>query len=157
MTSGNCAKAVQRAHGEMPTFVIVGSFVPDGAIVGDWVQREGPADSRLSTTSIRPSRWRGSSAASTITCANAKSPATTCTFPSRAAPRSSASSGNTARPRARVLYCSVDPELYYPQFELTGGAWDLGYLGTYSIDRQPTLERVAAANRAGGNAGQRAS
>ena len=41
-------------------------------------------------------------------------------------------------PMARVLYCSVDPELYYP--ERAAKRWDLGYLGTYSDDRQPFLE-----------------
>lgn len=42
--------------------------------------------------------------------------------------------------RARVLYCSVDPEGYFP--ELGPVRWDLGYLGTYSPDRQPTLDRL---------------
>jgi spore maturation protein CgeB len=37
-----------------------------------------------------------------------------------------------------LLYCSVDPELYYPQAAPV--RWDLGYLGTYSADRQPKLE-----------------
>jgi spore maturation protein CgeB len=43
-------------------------------------------------------------------------------------------------PRALPLYCSVEPERY----RNTGAAprWDLGYLGTYSADRQPTLERL---------------
>lgn len=41
--------------------------------------------------------------------------------------------------RARPLYCSVDPELYFP--ENAGKTWDLGYLGTYSADRQPTVAR----------------
>ena len=42
--------------------------------------------------------------------------------------------------RALPLYCSVDGTLYGN----TGEAckWDLGYLGTYSPDRQPTLERL---------------
>jgi spore maturation protein CgeB len=43
-------------------------------------------------------------------------------------------------PRARVLYCSTDPSVYYP--EQRGARWDLGYLGTYSPDRQPALERL---------------
>ena len=43
-------------------------------------------------------------------------------------------------PCARPLYCSVDPTLYYP--EETEARWDLGYLGTYSEDRQGTLERL---------------
>jgi spore maturation protein CgeB len=42
--------------------------------------------------------------------------------------------------KAAALYCSVDAERYAP----TGDPlhWDLGYLGTYSPDRQPTLERL---------------
>ena len=43
-------------------------------------------------------------------------------------------------PAARALYCSVDPALYAPTG--TGKRWDLSYLGTYSDDRQPTLERL---------------
>ena len=43
-------------------------------------------------------------------------------------------------PAARALYCSVDPELYQPGEP--GKRWDLSYLGTYSPDRQPTLERL---------------
>ena len=41
---------------------------------------------------------------------------------------------------ALPLYCSVDADRYGP----TGEAqhWDLGYLGTYSADRQPALERL---------------
>ncbi|MGN6270156.1 MAG: CgeB family protein [Sphingomonas sp.] len=43
-------------------------------------------------------------------------------------------------PAARALYCSVDTAAYRP----TGAAkkWDLSYLGTYSPDRQPVLERL---------------
>jgi spore maturation protein CgeB len=43
-------------------------------------------------------------------------------------------------PAARALYCSVDETAYTPS-----GApkrWDLSYLGTFSTDRQPTLERL---------------
>ena len=42
--------------------------------------------------------------------------------------------------QARPLYCSVDPEMYFP--EAFDAAYDLGYLGTHSIDRQPTVERL---------------
>jgi len=41
---------------------------------------------------------------------------------------------------ARALYCSVDPEQYAPT--RADPAWDLGYLGTYSDDRQPSLTRL---------------
>lgn len=40
----------------------------------------------------------------------------------------------------RALYCSVDPTLYRPLDRPR--RWDLGYLGTYSEDRQPALERL---------------
>ena len=43
-------------------------------------------------------------------------------------------------PMARALYCSVDPEVYAPQDGPI--RYDLSYLGTYSPDRQPTLERL---------------
>jgi len=41
---------------------------------------------------------------------------------------------------ARPLYCSVDPELYAPR--KGEPHWDLGYLGTYSADRQPAVESL---------------
>lgn len=41
---------------------------------------------------------------------------------------------------ARALYCTVDPEAYRPQD--TAPDLALGYLGTYSPDRQPTLARL---------------
>jgi spore maturation protein CgeB len=43
--------------------------------------------------------------------------------------------------KALPLYCSVDPERYHP---IPGkpAEWDLGYMGTYSPDRQPGLEEL---------------
>ncbi len=42
--------------------------------------------------------------------------------------------------RTEPLYCAVDPEVHRPtQAE---ARWDLGYLGTYSDDRQPKLETL---------------
>lgn len=43
-------------------------------------------------------------------------------------------------PRALPFYCSVDPTLYAPEDAVP--EWDLGYMGTYSDDRQPPLERL---------------
>lgn len=43
-------------------------------------------------------------------------------------------------PCARPLYCSVDTAKYRPLD--VPKRWDLSYLGTYSPDRQPTLERL---------------
>src|SRR5215203_21478 len=43
-------------------------------------------------------------------------------------------------PMARALYCSVDPKLYFP--EERAAKWDLGYMGTYSSDRQPSVDEL---------------
>ena len=43
-------------------------------------------------------------------------------------------------PAARALYCSVDTDAYRPLD--VPKRWDLTYLGTYSPDRQPTLEKL---------------
>jgi spore maturation protein CgeB len=41
---------------------------------------------------------------------------------------------------ARALHCSVDPDHHRPI--PAEPAWDLGYLGTYSADRQPALDEL---------------
>lgn len=43
--------------------------------------------------------------------------------------------------RPRPFYCSVEPREYFPVPTVTK-RYDLGYLGTYSSDRQPALERL---------------
>jgi spore maturation protein CgeB len=42
--------------------------------------------------------------------------------------------------RARALYCSVDAEMYFP--DCASCDRDLGYLGTYSADRQMMLDEL---------------
>jgi spore maturation protein CgeB len=45
---------------------------------------------------------------------------------------------------ARVLYCSVDPDRH--KRVAAEPVWDIGYLGTYSPDRQPALEALLCAS-----------
>jgi spore maturation protein CgeB len=40
--------------------------------------------------------------------------------------------------RPKAFYCCIDPSIHYPEQQQQ--EWDLGYLGTYSSDRQPALE-----------------
>lgn len=119
--------------------VIVGSYVPDGVAIGDWVQREArgvTAFYDIDTPVTLAKLARGDEE-----------------YLARRQIRRydvylSFTGGPTLRrlerdygsPMARVLYCSFDPDLYYPQHEAL--AWDLGYMGTYSPDRQPTLEAL---------------
>jgi spore maturation protein CgeB len=42
--------------------------------------------------------------------------------------------------RAHAFYCLVDPDVYGPVE--AGLRWDLGYLGTYSHDRQPQVDAL---------------
>ncbi|SFQ07696.1 Spore maturation protein CgeB [Mesorhizobium sp. NFR06] len=42
--------------------------------------------------------------------------------------------------RTEPLYCSVDPKRHHRTKDAM--EWDLGYLGTYSADRQPSLEAL---------------
>ncbi len=41
---------------------------------------------------------------------------------------------------AKPLYCSVDADLYYPEQQSL--QWQIGYLGTYSADRQLSLDHL---------------
>ncbi len=119
--------------------VMVGSYVPDGIAVGAFVQAHA----------------RG------LTCFyDIDTPVTlaaldrgTCEYLSRDNIAGydiyfSFTGGDTLRrleeeygaPCARALYCSVDVARYRPLDVPV--RWDLSYLGTYSADRQPTLERL---------------
>jgi spore maturation protein CgeB len=44
--------------------------------------------------------------------------------------------------RPRAFYCLVDEQAYAPQAEQGRPLWDMGYLGTYSDDRQPLVEEL---------------
>ncbi|GAA4011591.1 glycosyltransferase [Sphingomonas swuensis] len=46
-------------------------------------------------------------------------------------------------PGARALYCQADPAIYRPLD--VPSRWDLSYLGTWSEDRQPTVEKLLCA------------
>ncbi len=122
--------------------VIVGSWVPDGAEIGEWVSRAARGliafyDIDTPVTLARLQRNE-------------------CPYLSRELiPRYhlylSFTGGPTLKrlekqlgsPCARALHCAVDPEAYHP--EAVEKRWDLGYLGTYSPDRQPALEQLMLA------------
>ncbi len=119
--------------------VIVGSYVPDGVAVGRLVQAV--ADGRTAFYDID----------TPVTLAKLDRGDHEYLTPDLVAGYDlylSFTGGPTLRrlearygsPRARALYCSVDPASY-PVLDRPV-RWDLSYLGTYSPDRQPTLERL---------------
>jgi spore maturation protein CgeB len=118
-------------------FVIVGSFVQEGAAIGEWVVKTafgGKGFYDIDTPITLSNLTRGD-----------------LDYLSRnLVPKYdlylSFTGGSTLErieqefgsPMARPLYCSVDPELYFPEKQEL--KWDLGYMGTYSEDRQPGLQ-----------------
>jgi spore maturation protein CgeB len=119
--------------------VIVGSYVPDGIAVGAWV------------TQIARGATAFYDIDTPVTLAAVE--AGTCDYLTRELiPHYAMYLSFTGGPTlarleralgaacARPLYCSVDPIEYAP--EPRPARWDLGYMGTYSDDRQPTLWRL---------------
>jgi spore maturation protein CgeB len=119
--------------------VVVGSYVPEGVAVGKWVlstARGVTAFYDIDTPVTLAALERGG--ADYLTAALVPRYGAYLSFTGgRTLERVRRRFG--AR-RAWPLYCSVDPELYRPG---NGDPeWDLGYMGTYSADRQPALERL---------------
>ena len=128
-----------RENVEKADLAMVGSYVPDGVAVGNWV---------LSTAGgVRA--FYDIDTPITLDALGRDS----CEYLDRAQIAKydlylSFTGGPTLRrledefgsPRARPLYCSVDPQSYFPETSLL--RYDLGYMGTYSEDRQPWLENL---------------
>jgi len=119
--------------------VIVGSYVPDGVEVGEWVVKT--ARGRTAFYDID----------TPITMSLLESGRTDYLSPQLIRDYDcylSFTGGPTLeklekyyRSRmARTLYCSVDADKYAPVDVPT--KWNLGYLGTYSDDRQPSLQSL---------------
>jgi spore maturation protein CgeB len=131
------AEAVRSAD-----LVIVGSYVPDGIAIGEWV------------TSIAQGVTAFYDIDTPVTLAQLSTgdaPYLSRKLVARYDLYLSFTGGPTLErlerefgsPCARALYCSFDPQVYHP--DRARIRWDLGYMGTYSADRQPTLERLLLA------------
>jgi len=133
---------LQRKHAAQVAeadLVIVGSFVPDGVAVGDWVQSEAPGRAAFYDIDT-PVTLAGLARGGTAYLAPRQVAGYGLYLSFTGGPTLERLEREFGSPAARVLYCSVDPELYYP--EATAQDCDLGYMGTYSDDRQPTLEAL---------------
>ncbi len=119
--------------------VIVGSYVPEGVAVGRWAQEtaRGPVafyDIDTPVTLAKLAKGDFEYLAPELI------PDYDLYLSFTGGPTLRRLEAEFGAPAAHALYCSVDPDLYGP----TGEApeWDLGYLGTYSDDRQPVLDRL---------------
>ncbi len=120
-------------------FVMLGSFVPEGVRVAEWVLatargRKGFYDIDTPVTFSKLARGDAEYLSPD------QIPRFDIYFSFTGGPILERITREYGAPLARVLYCSIDPKLYYP--ERSEPRWDLGYLGTYSADRQETLERL---------------
>jgi spore maturation protein CgeB len=119
--------------------VIVGSYVPDGIEVGTWVCATAKGttafydiDTPVTLAALQAGR-----------CAYLSAP-----LVAKYQLYLSFTGGPTLRRlertfgarMARPLYCSFDPAQYFP--EAREPEWDLGYMGTFTPDRQPALQEL---------------
>ncbi len=119
--------------------VIVGSYVPDGVAVGRWVcdLRNGVTafydiDTPVTLAKLKRGDYEYLSPALI--------PAYDLYLSFTGGPTLRLLERRYGSPAARALYCTADETTHRP-LELTP-IYDLGYLGTYSEDRQPALERL---------------
>src|SRR3954470_4250063 len=117
--------------------VIIGSYVPDGIAIADWVTshaRGVTAFYDIDTPVTLAQLEQGLDYLSP-----AMIPRFDLYLSFSGGPALAMIEDLYGSPLARVLYCSADLDLYQPRE--TPQRWTLGYLGTYSTDRQPQLER----------------
>lgn len=119
--------------------VIIGSYVPDGIEVGAFVQgtaRGVTAFYDIDTPVTLAALARGDCAY----LSTALIPGYDLYLSFTGGPTLGRIERDLGSPAARALYCSVDTDAYRPVD--VPKRWDLSYLGTYSPDRQPTLEAL---------------
>jgi spore maturation protein CgeB len=119
--------------------VIVGSYVPEGIAVGEWVtsQARGVTAFYDIDTPVTLAKL-SNGGADYVT--RALIPKYDVYLSFTGGPTLERLEREFGARMARALYCSVDPEQYAPAD--ADASWDLGYLGTYSDDRQPSLTQL---------------
>jgi spore maturation protein CgeB len=132
-------KARWRAEVEAADAVIVGSYVPDGVAVGAWVQEVARGTTAFYDIDT-PVTLAKLAAGDEEYISPALIPGYDLYLSFTGGPTLDLLERRYGSPAARALYCSVDDQAYRPLERPKH--WDLSYLGTYSVDRQPTLERL---------------
>ena len=118
--------------------VIVGSYVPDGVAVGRWVKTAARGVTAFYDIDTPVTLARLGEPDTYLTAEQIGEYDLYLSF--TGGPTLTRLERRYHSPMARALYCSADAGLYRPL--LAPRKWDLSYLGTYSADRQPVLERL---------------
>jgi spore maturation protein CgeB len=119
--------------------VVLGSYVPDGAIVGDWITSTARGVTAFYDIDT-PVTLAGLAQGRTDYLTPNLIPRFNLYLSFTGGPTLELLERRYGSPCARPLYCTADSELHAPldlEHDFT-----LGYLGTYSKDRQPTLDRL---------------
>jgi spore maturation protein CgeB len=119
--------------------VMVGSYVPEGVAVGAWVQETARGVSAFYDIDT-PVTLAKLAAGDEEYLSAALIPGYGLYLSFTGGPTLERITRRYGAPAPRALYCSVDAETYRPLSRAK--AWDLSYLGTYSPDRQPVLDRL---------------
>jgi spore maturation protein CgeB len=121
-------------------FVLVGSYVRDGVQIGRWLL--GTADCPVGFYDIdTPVTLAKLARADHEYLEPSLIPQYAVYFSFTGGPTLEVLEDRYGSPMARALYCSVDISKYHPEHGLPC-VFDLGYLGTYSEDRQPTVSEL---------------
>ena len=119
--------------------VVVGSYVPDGVAVGEWVQ-ETAGGVRAFYDIDTPVTVAKLEAGDTEYLSAELVPGYDLYLSFTGGPLLERIERELGSPRALPFYCLVDPDAYRPLD--VEPRWLLGYLGTYSDDRQPAVEAL---------------
>ena len=118
--------------------VVVGSYVPDGIAIGEWVHATARGvtafydlDTPVTLADVMTGRCEY------LTAELLRKYRLYLSF--TGGPTLLRLERELGAPCARALYCSVDTTVYHPDDHAR--VWDLGYMGTYSDDRQAAVQR----------------
>ena len=119
--------------------VIVGSYVPEGVAVGELVL-EAARGTRAFYDIDTPVTVAALEAGTCAYIGAEQIPRYDVYFSFTGGPTLDRLRRDFGARRPVALYCCADPTLYRPRSDAK--RWDLSYLGTYSDDRQPVLDRL---------------
>jgi spore maturation protein CgeB len=127
------------AHVRDAQLVILGSYVPDGGVLGDWITSQARGITAFYDIDT-PVTLRRLDSDDNDYLRAATVPRFSLYLSFTGGPTLDLIEDLYGSPRARALHCAVDPQVHAPV--PTPLRWELGYLGTYSEDRHPALERL---------------
>lgn len=137
-------KEIPRRFGKLirdADLVIIGSYVPDGIAIAEWTTTHARGITAFYDIDTPVTLARLEQGLNYLSAAMIPRFDLYLSFTGGPVPGMIEQSYGS--PLAGVLYCSADAEIYAPK--RAQAKWALGYLGTYSEDRQPVLDELLLA------------